>query len=69
MIIRLYSTSGKLIRVLDLGYRSAGMHMSRDKAAYWDGKNDNGETVSSGVYIYSMQAAGFTSVKKMVILQ
>jgi len=65
--IKIYSATGQLVRVMDLGYKDAGVYMSKQKAAYWDGKNDNGEPVASGVYLYSIQAGDFTGSKKMVI--
>jgi hypothetical protein len=67
--IRIYSMSGRLIRVLDLSHKSAGTYVSRGKAGYWDGRDSNGELVASGVYIYAMQAGDFTAVRKMVILK
>ena len=35
----------------------------------WDGKNDNGEQVASGVYFYRLVAGQFTRSKKMVVLK
>ncbi|MDP7279517.1 MAG: hypothetical protein QGG39_06495, partial [Candidatus Poribacteria bacterium] len=48
--IEIYSFDGQLVRKLDLGHLSAGLYLSQDRAAYWDGKSDLGETVASGVY-------------------
>jgi hypothetical protein len=42
---------------------------SKHKAAYWNGKDDNSESVASGIYLYSIHAGDFTSVRKMVILK
>jgi len=65
--IRIYSSSGQLIRTLDLGQMAAGVYASRARAAYWDGKNEAGEKVSSGIYFYSITAGDFTATKKMVV--
>ena len=35
----------------------------------WDGTNDYGQALASGMYIYSIQASGFTSVKKLVLMK
>jgi len=43
--------------------------ISRDKAAYWNGRNNAGETVSSGVYFYRLKAGDFTATKKLVVLR
>jgi steroid delta-isomerase-like uncharacterized protein len=65
--IRIYSIAGQLIRTLELGDRDAGIYISRSRAAYWDGKNEAGEQVASGVYFYTIQAGDFTATKKMII--
>ena len=65
--ITIYSSSGRIIRTLKLGHQEAGAYISKSKAAYWDGRNDVGEKVSSGVYFYAMEAGAFRTVKKMVI--
>lgn len=67
MLIRIYNASGIIIRTLNLGYKPAGFYTSKDKATYWDGRNEAGEEVSSGIYFYTIQAGDFTATKKMVI--
>ena len=49
------------------GKRAQGTYPSKSKAAYWDGKNEAGEQVASGVYFYSIQAGDFTATKKMIV--
>jgi hypothetical protein len=65
--IRIYNITGQLIRTLDLGHKSAGFYSAREKAAYWDGKNEAGESVSSGLYFYTIQAGKFTASRKMIV--
>jgi hypothetical protein len=67
--IRIFNVSGRLVRTLNLGRKDVGLYMSKDRAAYWDGRNDVGEYVSSGVYFYELAAGNFRSVKKMIILR
>jgi len=67
IVVKIYGNSGKLIRTLNLGFRDAGIYVSRSKAAYWDGKNESGEEVASGVYFYTMQVDGFSTTRKMII--
>jgi len=50
------------------GYSIRHPKASRDKAAYWNGRNEVGQTVSSGTYFYQIQAGRFNAVKKMMIL-
>jgi hypothetical protein len=69
VIIKIYNISGQLVRVLDLGEKEAGMYVSKGRAAYWDGKNDNGEEVASGVYFYQIHADDYVSTKRMVVIK
>jgi len=50
-----------------LGYRSAGFYEGKERAVHWDGKNEFGESVTSGVYFYNIQAGNFTATKKMIV--
>ena len=65
----IYSANGTLIRPLALGYQSAGVYRSRDRAAYWDGTNEMGEPVASGVYFYTLLAGEFKATRKMLIIK
>jgi flagellar hook assembly protein FlgD len=67
--IEIYDVSGRLVRRLDLGYRSAGSYWNRSRSAYWDGLNKSGEYVSSGIYFYVMTAGEFSAVRRMTILK
>lgn len=65
--IQIYDVAGHLVRKLDLGEQPAGNYLSRQRAAYWDGRNDMGEVVSSGVYFYTLQIEGFSDTQRMFI--
>jgi len=67
--IRIYNASGNLVRELDLGYRPAGLYVSQDRAAYWDGMTNAGERVSSGVYFYNIQAVNYSATRKMIVVR
>ena len=67
--ISIYAADGKLVRKLDLGHQSVGMYQHRNRAAHWDGKNDIGEAVASGVYFYTLTAGDFSGTRKMLILK
>jgi len=45
-----------------------GLYKDRNQAAYWDGKTQYGEYVSSGLYFYAIQAESFTATRKMLIM-
>ncbi|MDE0466204.1 MAG: T9SS type A sorting domain-containing protein [Candidatus Poribacteria bacterium] len=65
--LTLYDIQGRVVRHLDLGHQRAGMYHSRGRAAYWDGRNAQGEPVASGVYFYTLKAGDFTATRKMLI--
>ena len=65
--LHIYAINGTLIRALTLGHQPAGVYQSRSRAAYWDGKNEVGESVASGVYFYTLSVGDFTSTRKMLI--
>jgi hypothetical protein len=65
--VRIYSINGRLIRSLDMGHRDAGIYVSRSDAAYWDGKNESGEEVASGIYYYTIDAGDFYATRKMIV--
>ena len=65
--ISIHSADGQLVRELALGSMSAGMYHSKERAAYWDGRNALGESVASGVYFYTLTAGDFTATGKMLI--
>ena len=65
--ISIYAADGRLVRVLSLGHQAAGIYDSRGRAAYWDGRNDLGESVASGVYFYTLTAGDFAATRRMLI--
>ena len=65
--ITIYAANGQLVRTLALGHQPDGFYYSRSRAAYWDGKNQFGEPVASGVYFYTLTAGDFTATRKMLI--
>ena len=67
--ISIYADDGKLIRTLALGHQAAGVYHNRSRAAYWDGKNEIGESFASGVYFYTLTAGDFTATRKMLIMK
>jgi len=67
--IRIYDSRGMMVRRLELGYREEGYYTRRADAAYWDGRNEFGERVASGVYIYDVRAGSYSGLRRMVILK
>ena len=67
--LTIYDINGQLIRRLAVGHQAAGMYRSRSRAAYWDGRNQLGESVASGLYFYTLTADDFTATRRMMILK
>ena len=67
--VSIYDTTGQLIRTLSLGFQSAGFYNSRERAAYWDGRNALGERVASGVYFYQLTTPTFQQTRRLVIVK
>ena len=65
--LTIYASHGQIVRRLPLGHQNAGVYQSRTRAAYWDGKNDFGKVVASGVYFYRLRAGDYSATRKMLI--
>ena len=65
--LRIYDLPGGLVRSIDLGPREAGYYVTRADAAHWNGRNDVGEPVGSGVYLYELRAGASRDVRKLLI--
>ena len=67
--LTIYDGAGQIVRTLDVGHRIASAYENRSKAIYWDGRNELGEGVASGVYFYHLSAGDYSATRKMVILK
>ncbi|MCZ6676332.1 MAG: IPT/TIG domain-containing protein [Candidatus Poribacteria bacterium] len=67
--ISIYNVIGQRVRELAVGLRHAGIYRSRSESAYWDGRNDAGERITSGVYFYTLRTNAFVATRKMIILK
>ena len=65
--LTIYATNGAVVRRLTLGHQTAGIYLNRNHAIHWDGRNDVGEAVASGIYFYTLTAGDFTSTRRMLI--
>ena len=67
--LTIYDMNGKMVRHLAVGHQAAGMYRNRSRAVYWDGRNQLGESVASGLYFYTLTAGDFTATRRMLILK
>ena len=65
----IFNTRGQLVRRLDVGTQSAGSYQNKETAAYWDGQDQLGQTVSSGLYFYTLTAGTSQITRRMLILK
>jgi len=62
--LKIYNIRGQLVKTLLDEEKQPG-----DYSVIWDGKNDNGEEVASGVYFYQLVTENNRVTKKMVLLR
>ena len=67
--IKIYNAHGALVKQMDMGVQPAGQYIDRQYAAYWDGQNEQGELVSSGVYWYQLHTMDTHLTKQLTILK
>ena len=67
--VKIYDIGGRLVRTLSVGFKPVGYYLARERAAYWDGRNDIGESVSSGVYFLQFLAGNYTATQQVVIVK
>jgi hypothetical protein len=58
----IYDAAGRKVRTLANAHYGTGYH-----SRYWDGRDDAGQLVASGIYLYRLQTANFTQTKKMIL--
>ena len=67
--LTIYNVKGERVRQFALGHQSAGSYRSKSRAIHWDGRNQFGEKVATGVYFYQFTAGSFTATRRMLIIK
>jgi glucose/arabinose dehydrogenase len=76
--LTIYDQMSRVVRTRDVGFKPAGVYESKDRAIYWDGRNDFGERVVSGIYFYHLGVASeiqrgvagdYHATRRMIILK
>jgi len=62
--LQIYNSLGEQVKLMQLGYQNSGKHI-----ATWDGTNDYGQPVGSGIYVYKLEVDGKSEVKKMMLIR
>lgn len=63
--VEIYDARGRLVRRLSTGALPAGRYETRERAVYWDGKNEQGQSVAGGLYFYKFSAPGYETIRRM----
>jgi photosystem II stability/assembly factor-like uncharacterized protein len=61
------NTVGSTVRTFDLGWVVAGTYESAATAVHWDGHDDHGQVLASGVYFTTIRAGSFTHTRRIVL--
>lgn len=69
VVINIHNMRGQLIRSIFVGWQTAGSYVTKDRAIYWDGRDNLGERVSSGIYFYMLQAGNFKATRRMLMVK
>ena len=67
--LTIHEASGKQVRTLDLGWRQVGSYLSQERAAYWDGRDQHGSVVASGLYFCTIRAGAFHATRRLVVVR
>ena len=67
--VKIYDVSGHLVRTIEVGHKPRGYYLTHERAVYWDGRNESGEQISSGVYFYTLITDHYTKTRRMVIVK
>ena len=67
--VKIYDIRGHLVRTIEVGHKPMGYYLTREGAVYWDGRNEDGEPISSGVYFYTLNADNYAETRRMVIVK
>jgi hypothetical protein len=62
--IKIFNVTGQLVKIFDRTFQALGMH-----AIVWDGRNNNGQTMASGLYIYQVAFENLILTKKMLLIK
>ena len=67
--VTIYDVGGRLVRTVSVGFKPVGYYLTRERAAYWDGRNETGESVSSGVYFIQFLSGDFAATRRIVVVK
>jgi len=67
--ISIYNAKGQRVRTLERGNKKAGVYTTKERAAYWNGRDEVGQKVASGLYYYTIEAGEFKATRRMLMVK
>lgn len=67
--LTIYDSTGREVRKITLYSQLSGIYEDKGYAIHWNGRNNSGDMVVSGVYYYNLRASGFSKTRKLVMLR
>ena len=68
--VRIFDLSGALVaEAVPNQSLEPGDYRARDRALRWDGRNDDGQAVPSGIYIYRLESTGLARIGKIAVVR
>jgi hypothetical protein len=67
--VTIYDALGLVVRRLELGIQDAGVYRATNRAAYWNGRNEQGEPAASGAYFVELSAGDVRETRRIVLLK
>ena len=64
ILLNVYNLNGQLVKTLVNGYKKSGKYIIE-----WNGQDENGNCITSGVYLLNMKTDSYVSWKKMILLR
>ena len=64
VMLKIYNLLGQKVRTVVAEWKPAGSHQAR-----WEGRDDSGQAVPSGIYFYLIKASGWTQIRKAVLMR
>ncbi|MEW6104472.1 MAG: FlgD immunoglobulin-like domain containing protein, partial [bacterium] len=65
--LEIYNILGQKVRTIEAGQKPKGSYTQKDRAIFFDLKNNAGQNLSSGLYYYKIKADDFSAIKSMMV--
>ncbi|MEW6007489.1 MAG: T9SS type A sorting domain-containing protein, partial [bacterium] len=65
--LEVYNILGQKVRTIEIGQKRAGSYTQKERAIFFDLKNNSGQNLSKGLYFYKIKGGDFSAIKSMVV--